>query len=38
MDPLDEVIARVDQITKQVEAIMQLLRIEHIAEETTPDA
>ncbi len=38
MDPLDEIIKRVDAINAQVNAIMELLRIEHIVEENETDA
>ena len=38
MDPLDEVIKRVDEINAQVKAIMELLRIEHIVENNDTDA
>lgn len=38
MDPLDEIIKRVDAINAQVNAIMELLRIEHIVEENDTDA
>jgi hypothetical protein len=38
MDPLDEVIRRIDEINAQVKAIMALLRIEHIVHETPSDA
>jgi hypothetical protein len=38
MDPLDEIIKRIDAINKQVDSIMELLRIEHIVEENDSDA
>jgi hypothetical protein len=38
MDPLDEIIKRIDAINKQVDSIMELLRIEHIVEENETDA
>jgi len=38
MDPLDEIIRRIDEINAQVKSIMALLRIEHIVQETPSDA
>lgn len=38
MDPLDEIIKRIDEINAQVKAIMELLRIEHIVDNKDTDA